>query len=350
MTPLVLVLALAAASSVSAEVTLPCRQPQLAAAADVVYIACGTPTAILVARSVDGGRTFAAPARIAIAGHLSLGNHRGPRIAAGGSDVVVTAIVGAMGGGKDGDLLAWRSTDRGEQWSPPVVVNDVPGAAREGLHAMTGDGSTITVAWLDLREKGTALAAATSADNGRTWAPDVIAYRSPSRGICECCHPSLATDRSGKVVAMFRNNLDGNRDMHVIGSTDGKHWTPATKLGRGSWTLAACPMDGGDIRYDAKGHAMAVWRREQTVYLTSLENDASTRSETRIGEGVNPALAITAAGPAVAWNSHKGLQLVHGGAAATLVDSRGRFASLAAHAGSLVVAFERGEESVVRVF
>lgn len=342
--------ALAAAPVLAAEATLPCRQPQLAATATAVYVACGTSDAILVARSVDGGRTFAAPARIAVAGHLSLGNHRGPRIAASGSDVIVTAIVGAVGSGKDGDVLAWRSADEGRRWSAPVIVSDVPGAAREGLHALTRHDSTVTVAWLDLRDKGTSLAVATSVDGGRTWGPDVIAYRSPSGGICECCHPSLAMDWSRRVVAMFRNSIDGNRDMYVIGSRDGKNWTPAGKLGRDSWALAACPMDGGDIRYNSQGYAVAVWRRNQTVYLTSLDDDASARRETRVGDGVNPALIMTPGGPAVAWNSPEGLTLARADAPPTLIDARGRFASLAAQAGSVVVAFERGDESVVRVF
>lgn len=350
MTLLAIAVALAAAPAVSAEATLPCRQPQLAATGTAVYIACGTPAAILVARSDDGGRTFGAPARIAVAGHLSFGNHRGPRIAASGNDVIVTAIVGAIGGGKDGDVLVWRSNDGGARWSSPAVVNDVPAAAREGLHAMTRHESTVTVAWLDLRDKGTSLAVATSVDGGRSWRPDVIAYRSPSGTICECCHPSLATDRSKRVVAMFRNSIAGNRDMYVIGSRDGVSWTPAGKLGGDSWALAACPMDGGDIRYDTKGNAMAVWRRNQTIFLTSLEDDASTRRERRIGDGVNPALITTAKGPTVAWNSPEGLQLARADAPPTLIDARGRFASLAGHAGSVVVAFERGEESVVRVF
>lgn len=350
MTLLAIAVALAAAPAVSSEATLPCRQPQLAATATAVYVACGTPDAVLVARSVDGGRTFAAPVRIAFAGHLSLGNHRGPRIAASGSDVIVTAIVGAVGSGKDGDVLAWRSADEGRRWSAPVIVSDVPGAAREGLHALTRYESTVTLAWLDLRDKGTSLAVATSVDGGRTWRPDVIAYRSPSGAICECCHPSLATDWSKRVVAMFRNSIAGNRDMYVIGSRDGENWTPAGKLGGDSWALAACPMDGGDIRYNSKGNAVAVWRRNQTIYLTSLEDDAATRRETRIGDGVNPALIMTATGPAVAWNSPEGLTLARADAPPTLIDPRGRFASLAAHAGSVVVAYERGDESVVRVF
>ena len=211
-----------------------------------VYVTCGTPASMLVARSADGGRTFAPAQTIPTVSTLSLGNHRGPRIVALGDTLVVSAIVGELGGGKDGDLLAWRSTDRGQHWSAPVKVNDVAAAAREGLHAMAASGQTVAVAWLDLREQGTTLVVAVSLDGGAHWGPDVVAYRSPSGTICQCCHPSLAVDASGRITAMFRNERDGARDMHLVASADGgQTWTAAAKLGNGTWPLKACPMDGG---------------------------------------------------------------------------------------------------------
>src|SRR3982751_1158276 len=76
-------------------------------------------------------------------GSNPLGRHRGPRVAVSGSTVVVTAMYGdksrseqrANGLPSDGDLVAWRSTDGGRSWAKPVVINDVAGSAREGLHA-----------------------------------------------------------------------------------------------------------------------------------------------------------------------------------------------------------------------
>lgn len=327
----------------AAETTLPCRQPQLAVSGQTVYVACGTATAVLVARSEDRGESFGPAVTIPISGHLSLGNHRGPRIVALGDTVVVTAIVGAQGGGKDGDLLAWRSADRGQHWSAPARINDVAAAAREGLHAMTGDGATVAVAWLDLREKGTTLVVAVSTDVGAQWGPDVVAYRSPSGTICQCCHPSLAVEASGRISAMFRNSLEGARDMYVTGSGDqGRTWTSAQKLGHATWPLNACPMDGGGLASDA-GAVVSVWRRDQTVYLA---RDGA--AEVAIGQGVNPAMARTVAGPIVAWNGADGLMIKPSDAEATLVDARGKFAALAATPGGVVVAFERGAEVVVR--
>lgn len=336
-------LTLAATVTAGAETTLPCRQPQLAVSGPTVYVACGTAAAVLVARSDDRAESFGPAVTIPITGHLSLGNHRGPRIVALGDTVIVTAIVGAQGGGKDGDLLAWRSVDGGRHWSAPIRINDVEAAAREGLHAMAGEGGMVAVAWLDLREKGTTLVVAASTDGGAHWGPDVVAYRSPSGTICQCCHPSLATDGSGRLVAMFRNSLEGARDMYVIESVDkGRTWTGARKIGQGTWPLTACPMDGGAVA-DEAGAVVSVWRRDQTVYLA---RDGAP--EVAAGQGVNPAMAMTATGPIVAWNGVDGLMIKPPEAEARLVDARGKFAALATTAGGVVLAFERGTDVVVR--
>ncbi len=327
-----------------AETTLPCRQPQLAASGNTVYVACGTPTSILVARSEDGGRTFGPAATVATAATLSLGMHRGPRLVALGDLLIVSAIVGAIGGGKDGDLLAWRSTDGGRHWSAPARVNDVPAAAREGLHAMAGHGQTVVSAWLDLRAQGTTLVVAVSTDGGGHWGPNVVAYRSPSGTICQCCHPSLAVDSSGRIAAMFRNSLDGARDMYVVGSRDGgRTWTSGEKVGHGTWPLQACPMDGGAIAYDGDGNVASTWRRDQTVYLAR-----AGAAEVAVGVGVNPTMTRTAAGLVVVWSGAAGLMVKPPDGAAMLVDAQGRFAAVAATPGGVVLAFERGADSVVR--
>jgi hypothetical protein len=310
-----------------------------------VYVACGTPTSVIVARSENNGEFFLPARTIPIAGHMSLGNHRGPRVVAYGDTVVLTAIVGEAGGGKDGDLLAWRSTDRGATWSSPVRVSDVPGAAREGLHAMAASGTTIAAAWLDLREKGTTLVVAVSRDGGVTWGPNVVAYRSPSGTICQCCHPSLVVGASGRITAMFRNEREGARDMHLVSSADGgKTWDAARKLGAGTWMLKACPMDGGALLLGHKGELQTVWRREQTVYLAT-----PGAAEIALATGVNPALAFSGGGPVVLWNGVDGLTVQVPDGEPVLVDRAGRFgAIMVTGSGATVVAFERGDVSVVR--
>ena len=343
------------ATIAAAETVLPCRQPQMAMSGHTVYVTCGTPTSILIARSEDGGRTFGVATTAATVPRLSLGNHRGPRIVALGDTLVLSAIVGEDGKGsrhdgqrhqpaQDGDLLSWRSVDRGKTWSAPVKVNDVAASAREGLHAMAAYGRTVAAAWLDLRETGTTLVVAVSKDGGAHWGPNVVAYRSPSGSICQCCHPSLVIDATGRISAMFRNSVDGARDMYVIGSRDGgRTWTSGEKLGDGTWPLKSCPMDGGTLAYD--GSVVSTWRRDQTVYLAR----AGT-TEVAIDTGVNPTLAVTTAGPLVAWNGSQGLMLKPADATASLVDAQGKFAALLATSGGVVLAYERGTEAVLTLF
>src|SRR5260221_12587103 len=69
-------------------------------------------------------------------GELALGMHRGPRVAYTGQGIVISAVVGQQGKGKDGDVMAWRSLEGGKNWSAPDRLNDAPGSTRESLHAL----------------------------------------------------------------------------------------------------------------------------------------------------------------------------------------------------------------------
>ena len=114
----------------------PGQQPQLAHDGNRTFLVVARDHQVAVMRSSDAGRTFASASTIAIEGAMAAGMHRGPRVAVTNTAVLVAAIVGAQGGGKDGDVVLYRSTDEGATWSAPLVVNDVPAAAREGLHGM----------------------------------------------------------------------------------------------------------------------------------------------------------------------------------------------------------------------
>jgi BNR repeat-like domain len=261
-------------------------QPQVAAVGQRVALVFGEGQTIYFAESKDGGRTFSSAVVVPSHGSLALGRHRGPRIAIAGQALIVTAIVAAEPGG--GDLFAWRSTDDGRSWSAPVRLNRVATSAREGLHGMGGAGKVVTAAWLDLREPGTHLRAAVSNDAGATWSEDRLVYESPSGTVCQCCHPSVAVSPSGDVSVMFRNSLEGSRDLYLTTSHDGGHtFEPATKLGNGTWKLDGCPMDGGGLAVDGRGAIATVWRREKEVFFAR-----PGKPEQRMGTGRDPAIAV----------------------------------------------------------
>ena len=277
------------------------KQPQAAVATDgTVHLIYGSGDAVFHCRSTDAGITFTKPQEAFRTPNLSLGMRRGPRISVAGDAVVVTAVSGQQGKGRDGDVLAWRSADGGATWQGPVRVNDAADSAREGLHGMaSGPDGSVWATWLDLREKRTEVYASKSTDGGETWQANVRVYRSPDGSVCECCHPSIMVSDDA-VHVMFRNSLAGNRDMYVATSKDGgKTFVPAKKVGQGSWKINACPMDGGMLTTGAKGSLVTVWRRNGEVF-SALSTGGR---EQLLGRGEQPWITSSASGPVVVWTA-----------------------------------------------
>lgn len=341
----------------SSETSFPGRQPVIATNGKIVGLVMGRDDGVYFARSTDGGRTFTKPVRVAHPATLALGLRRGPRIAMAGGAIVITAIVGERGGGADGDLVAWRSTDEGRTWSSGVRVNDVIGSAREGLHDLGAGGpNLLAAAWLDLRSKGTRIYTATSKDGGQTWSTNRLAYASPTGSVCQCCHPSVAINADGEVAVMFRNEIRSApadpssdalpvRDMYLARTTRDGSFAPAVKLGGGSWPLAACPMDGGDVAFDAKGELVTIWRRDADIFVAR-----PGQPEQRLAAGKNPVLAVTRTASYAAWMTNDALvvQDLTGQSVATVPGARWPVL-LTASDGSIVLAYERDGQSFVRV-
>ncbi len=321
------------------------QQPQVTVASDgAIYLVYGSENDIFCTISHDNGKTFSSPVKFSSGGVLSLGRHRGPRIVATHKYVVIAAIVGSRGRGQDGNLLAWRSEDQGRTWSAPVIANDAPDSAREGLHCMTaGPENLVFAAWLDLRGEGTEPYGAVSFDGGRTWRRNTRIYRSPNGTICQCCHPSAAIDSMGKIHVMWRNVLDGSRDIFVASSTDGGFsFSAATKLGEGTWPLNTCPMDGGDLAVSPSNAVETVWRRNDEIFLAS-----SDKPELPLGKGKDPVIAFGHKRRYVAWQDSmsKSLMLLAPGKNDPIpLGNRGSYIDLAAGPqGILVAAWEEGE-------
>ena len=313
----------------------PAREPQLAASGSLVVLTFGAGGAIYFSASRDAGKTFSPPAEVSEAAIVPLNRHRGPRIAISRGTIVITAVTGrtpsqeqhAHGLPSDGDLLAWRSTDDGKTWSKGVVINDVPGAPTEGLHGLVSDDKgDLFAAWLDKRGgKGTKLYGARSVDSGRTWAKNVMIYDSPDGTICECCHPSVAMDSGGQILVMWRNWLDGSRDMYLARSSNGSAFSKSEKLGMGTWKLNACPMDGGGMAI-ARGKVVTAWRRDHELYLAS-----PGEREKPIGEGTDIAISAGLQGIYAIWTTPGGIRaLTPGRGGAIAISAKGSFPSIVA--------------------
>jgi hypothetical protein len=290
---------------------------------------------VFVASSKDGGGTFAPAVKVAHVPQLMLGNRRGPRIVAQGDRVTVTAIAH--------ELIAFTSNDGGRTWSGPVTVNDVPNSAHEGLHDLAGsrDGE-LFVTWLDLRNGKTELWGSRSKDGGRSWAKNALVYKSPDKSICECCHPSALFDAEGNLAVMWRNSIEGARDMWLITQPKGTAaFTTPRKLGEGTWKINGCPHDGGTLIALGGGKFGAVWQRAGEVFLIRSEG-----VEVNLGKGRQPVAFMGPGGPAVVWQEGTGLVTSRDSKAGspTRHASEGRFPVVAAAPGGkgAVIAYERG--------
>jgi hypothetical protein len=290
----------------------PNRAPEIASAPGLTALVFASGNSIWFSVSHDNGQTFSPRTELARVPVLAVGRHRGPRVVISGKTIVVSAVYGetlaagphAHGLPSDGNLVAWRSADGGRSWSKPVIINDFPGSAREGLHSMAAEShGELAAVWLDLRAKGTRLYGAHSKDDGATWSKNVLIYESPDGTICQCCDPSVVFSGKHETEVMFRNVRQGARDMYLADwNLDGQVAQPR-KLGTGSWQINGCPMDGGGLAHRG-GTTVTAWRRDETVYL-----DQAGQPEIALGDGKDVALTLSAKGPYVAWSSPSGIEL-----------------------------------------
>ena len=324
----------AAPVTVVSETAPPAIQPQLAVAPDgAIHVVFGRGGSIFHTRSRDG-RAFSPAVKVGEVEKLALGMRRGPRVCATEKTIAVTAVSHA-----DGMLHAWTSADGGATWIAGPPINTAANSAREGMHAMAGDGrGLIAVAWLDLRNKGTELWSRVSRDGGLTWQPEVRIYASPDGHVCECCQPSIAIGPRGEVGAMWRNWLGGSRDPWLAVSTDGGVTFPdAKKLGAETWKLNGCPMDGGALAFAATGKPLAVWRRDKTVHA----GETGAVEFSLAQNAAQPVVAIGKNGAAYVWQQDGGLMLQRGPGSPARLANDAAFPAIATAAdGKLLIVWE----------
>ena len=289
--------------------------------------------AIFAAYSDDGGTTFGPAIKVGTVPGLMLGMRRGPRIAVHGNRLTVTAI--------GEELCALASSDGGKTWGGPLTINDSPKSAVEGLHdlACAPDGR-LFVTWLDIRNGKMELWGAESPDGGKSWAKNEQIYKSPDKSICECCHPSALFDTDGNLAVMWRNSIEGSRDLWMATRLKGAtKFTAAHKLGEGTWKLNACPMDGGRILALGGGKFGAVWQRAGEVFFTPASGP-----EMLFGKGKQPVAVANGANPVVLWQAGSDLMLSRApGAPPSKFASDARFPVLVTMGQqAALVAYEQG--------
>ncbi len=310
-------LLLLAAEIVPARRDIVYQQPQIASDGQDVGVVFGAKNTIYYSN------LGSSPIVVGEAPVLSLGNHRGPRIAFTANAIVITAGIGPADQRYGPNILrSWRSTDHGKTWAPGLAVS-APGAGGMGFQALASDGKKrLVAAWIGPQNSMPRLFTAYSDDAGLTWSTQSVL----SQTVCECCHPSITVSGDGAVRILFRNSLEGNRDFYLATALDGEHFETA-KLGRGNWPLNACPMDGGGIG-EFQGSVITLWRRESDLFLARPDG----LPEDRLATGKNPSVTLRGNGIYAVWSTSDGI----------MAKLPGKSPYLLSHAGAFPVVTDRG--------
>ncbi len=280
--------------------------PSMGADGDLVAVVAGEEGNLGCAVSHDGGANFGAAVAVGkVASGQMLGMRRGPQIAVRGKTIMIVTNTA-----KAARIAAFRSVDEGKTWQGPTDIDEPSGRSPEGLMSVAPTREGFAVVYLELVDKMMRISMVRSVDDGKTWEKSRLVYASPDGHVCECCQPTIVSDRGGNVAVMFRNTLAGNRDMYVtLSKDDGKTFGAASKLGKGTWPLDACPMDGGGITLEGKEGGkekgiVAAFRRQGTLYTVR-----PGEAEREIGTGKNPVIVATEAGLVLAWETKTGMMI-----------------------------------------
>jgi hypothetical protein len=296
----------------------PGKQPQLAIdVSGTIRLIFGEADKIYAATSTDGGKSFSSPGLVGEVAGMHLGHTRGPQLASSKDFSLVAAM------DKTGNIHAFLLTHKTGKWEKIQNVNSVNGSAPEGLMDIgANDDNTFYATWLDLREGRNNNICFASLEN-ETWSENRFVYRSNNDHVCDCCKPSV-TAKGKTVSVMFRNWLNGARDLYLATSTDGgKTFSQAQKLGKGTWQSNACPMDGGGLLMDNAGNTHTFWRRDNNLYYAQPggeENRISAGRGAGIGGGKNVYLTWEENGSIRIQNLNGAQTVVAQGSAARLVE------------------------------
>ncbi len=278
------------------------KQPQVSVDnGGTVRVVYGSANKIFCATSVNHGQSFSKPVLVADVPDMHLGMSRGPQLSSSANYSVITAM------DKAGNIHWFKQDHKNQKWVAMGVVNDLKGSAPEGLMAIGSDkNDNFYAVWLDIRlGKRNQIWFSSLSGKSNKWSANHLAYQSPDLHVCECCKPSIAINGS-TVAIMFRNWLNGSRDLYVMRSTNaGQTFAAAEKMGLDTWKLNGCPMDGGGIRINSSNTIETVWQRKGEIYFAK-----PGEPEMYIGKGKTCSISGNAKQTMIAYQNNDTLKLV----------------------------------------
>jgi hypothetical protein len=327
-------------------------------------------TDIFTSVSGDGGMTFGAPVRVnSTPGDARVNGEQPPRLtlAARAGRAPRIAAIWTSKSPNGTALLTARSDDGGKTFSPSSVVTGTDAAGNRGWQAIGADrNGAVHAVWLDHRRmaardaSGTAAAhqhgahAESGGASKATARPDGVAMAQQSdlyfdtlgddtaprpltAGVCYCCKTAIAFGAKNEIHLAWRHVYPGNlRDMAFTVSPDGgRSFAPPVRVSQDNWMLEGCPDDGPAMTVDSSGRVHIVWPAAMTegggqvkAIFHAVSADGKVFSpRNRIpteGQANHPQVAVAANGSlTLAWDeSGSGLRKIVYGRG--VVDNNGR--------------------------
>jgi Cu/Ag efflux protein CusF len=329
--------------------------PSLAALGDrVVLVWTGTRDGamnVYSAVSDDRGATFNVQRRVNDQpGDVSSNVEQPPRVAISSAGITVTWS--SKKGGNTAIRLA-RSNDGGKTFSPATTIHKASLTGARGWEsiAAAADGG-VRVVWLDGRNAQKSadaashehqmgdMAARGSAPMDHSKMAGMAARPSPRQdvfeaaidpsgkvtealvaaNVCFCCKTAVAIGSHGQVFAAWRHIFPGSlRDIAMAVSTDGKTFGPLARVSEDKWEIAGCPEDGPSVALDATDTAHIVWptvvsegQTQKVVFYASTKDGRTFTPRVRLSaagqeEAAHPQIAVGASGTVAAvWDEPHG--------------------------------------------
>ena len=256
---------------------------------------------IFLAVSRDGGRHFDAPVRVnAAAGEARISGEIAPRVSlSAGADANTPQIAVLWNAKNDGTAIRIaRSRDGGKTFSAAQTLQATGAPGDRGWAAMARDSKGGAHAiWLDHR--GMAAGGDHSAHKGEhdgvamaqksalyyaSASPAGVRERSLFPGVCYCCKTAMAIAPDGAIYTAWRHVFAGNfRDIAFSVSRDGgATFSPMTRVNQDGWSINGCPDDGPAMAVDGAGVVHLAWptvSNEAGVILYATSRDGHSFSK-----------------------------------------------------------------------
>lgn len=222
---------------------------------------------VMLARSTDQGGHFT-PA-VAVNGGPEAVDTSGdarPAVAADSRGRVFVAWSVRRDNAYNGTLRLARSLDGGTTFAKPREVASDP-ASQRFTTLKVDSRDRLYLAWIDKREaaaakkggqdyRGAALALAWSDDGATSFAFEGVAQSNS----CECCRIALDFDHSGRPLVMWRHVFEPNvRDHALMVFTDRDHPGLIRKVSEDNWRVDACPHAGPAMAVASDNSVTAAW-------------------------------------------------------------------------------------------